>query len=397
MLKVQTETKNPEYENLKRYVVELEKSETRFHNIVSDYPGGIGIIDEKRIIRFVNHAFEEIIGLGQKELLGNKFDFSIREGKTSELEFHHKSGMQTIAEVYASRTTWDGEPAFLVSLKDITQRKRMEVIEQRLRQERTLQFLAKTLGVDLDGFTSKASQALNSISEQTLHEELQVFLDQINRSTVHCQILAKQLMFLGNCHRISRCTIHVNQFIQTLEPRIDRFIGGMSTVRFGLLAENPTINADKQQFEHLIFSMLTILLKPSQAPNDLLIETQAVRLLNLDKQRPKPTGSANNAVSVTVRLKSTDVREVGFQAFRQGLVITSNEDLVKQVIDQIVRKHSGEFEICKDHSAVVGLRIVLPLAQTIQDDTSLDPRTEIEITNLFESTVMHRSPPHQYL
>ena len=395
---IPSKSTSPEYNDLKRYIGDLEKSETRFHNIVADHMDGIAVMDRKRIVRFVNPAFEEIIALNRNKLLGNKFDFSVQEGKTTEMEFHHKSGIQITAEVCTSRTTWDGEPAWLISLKDVTQRKRLQIIDQRLQQEKTLQFLAKNLGIELSHTISEIIEVLNSIPERDAQNKMSSFLARINRSFTYCQILVKQLMFLGNCYHLSWRSINISEFFRELEPRINCLIPGKANLQLDLAAEEASVKADSQQLEHVVLNMLVIILQSLVEDENLLVQTRMARFFDVEKPRETPFDhNASNAVSITVQGGSQHTEAIGFQAFRHGLVINTGDDLAKQVIDQIIRKHAGELEICKDQSRVIGLRIILPLTQVSKGEDGLDPKTEIEITNLFESTTKFGIPPPQYL
>ncbi len=106
--------------------LELRASEERFHNIVSISTDGIVIIDGSGKILFVNPAAKYLFGRKAEELQGEQFGFPIIAGETTELDIANKEGKQTIAEMRIVVTEWEGKPAYLATLHDITERRQAE-------------------------------------------------------------------------------------------------------------------------------------------------------------------------------------------------------------------------------------------------------------------------------
>ncbi|MCK5038923.1 MAG: PAS domain S-box protein [Thermoplasmata archaeon] len=122
----------------------LEESEEKYSALVESSGDGIIVIQEGEL-KFVNDATEHILGYKKHELIGKDFlDFIAPEyqgmvmknymdrieGKevpaTYELELSHKnSGIMPI-EITSALIEYEGEPASLVFIRDITERKKME-------------------------------------------------------------------------------------------------------------------------------------------------------------------------------------------------------------------------------------------------------------------------------
>jgi diguanylate cyclase (GGDEF)-like protein/PAS domain S-box-containing protein len=111
---------------IQQQTLELRASEARFHNIVSISTDGIVIVDGSGMILFVNPAAESLFGRTAKELLGEPFGFPIVAGETTELDIANREGKRTIAEMRVAGTEWEGKPAYLATLRDITVRKQAE-------------------------------------------------------------------------------------------------------------------------------------------------------------------------------------------------------------------------------------------------------------------------------
>ncbi|HUV52467.1 MAG TPA: ATP-binding protein, partial [Dehalococcoidia bacterium] len=106
-----------------------------FNNIVNRNVDGVLIIDRKGIVHFVNPAAEAIFGRKADELLGEMYGLPLVAGDASEIDTIRSSGEFGVAEMRVIETEWDGENAYLASVRDITERKRAEEAQKRLSQQ----------------------------------------------------------------------------------------------------------------------------------------------------------------------------------------------------------------------------------------------------------------------
>jgi diguanylate cyclase (GGDEF)-like protein/PAS domain S-box-containing protein len=105
----------------------LSSKETSLRTIVEKSIDGIFIIDKERIIRFLNPAAEIITGFTKDELIGKPFDYQLSLDKTIEMNITRKNKESATVEMHVVETDWEGEKVFLVTLHDITERKKMEI------------------------------------------------------------------------------------------------------------------------------------------------------------------------------------------------------------------------------------------------------------------------------
>jgi PAS domain S-box-containing protein len=105
----------------------LARSEARFRNSIERNADGIIIVrQEDGIVRFVNPAAEALLAREAEELLGQVFGFPVVAGETTEIDLWRQDGMSIVAEMQVVETEWEGEPAYLASLRDVTDRVQME-------------------------------------------------------------------------------------------------------------------------------------------------------------------------------------------------------------------------------------------------------------------------------
>ncbi len=129
---------------------DLKASESRFRNVIEKNADGMAIVNKQGLVSFVNQSAEALFNCTAEELLGQEFfGVLVVEDSASDLEIEtdiipkvgntHKTEMRVVqTEVKAIRkhkenavvemrvveTEWEGEMAYLATLRDITDRKR---------------------------------------------------------------------------------------------------------------------------------------------------------------------------------------------------------------------------------------------------------------------------------
>ncbi|WP_071518088.1 PAS domain S-box protein [Geitlerinema sp. PCC 9228] len=121
---------------------QLADSEARLHTILNNTSDGIVIVDQQRKIRFLNPAAQQLFHFSREELWD--WELGLPNGDTVvELEIplpgdNLGENKVRISEVKIAQSSWSGEPAYILSLRDITERRQAEAAlqesEERFRQ-----------------------------------------------------------------------------------------------------------------------------------------------------------------------------------------------------------------------------------------------------------------------
>jgi len=111
---------------LEQTTQEILNIQANLHKILEKNADAIVVVSEDSRILFTNPAVESLLGRKQKELLNQPFDFPLDGGKTSEIEIKHQDNIIITAEMSVVEINWEGTPAYLASLRNITERKQME-------------------------------------------------------------------------------------------------------------------------------------------------------------------------------------------------------------------------------------------------------------------------------
>lgn len=114
---------------------ELGARETCLRNIIENIADGILIVDKQGIIRFVNPGGSAILGRSEEELLGTLFGLPIVSDEAAEIDIITSDKEPRSAIMRVAEAEWEGVDVFIVSLHDISERKRTE---ERLKQIHTI-------------------------------------------------------------------------------------------------------------------------------------------------------------------------------------------------------------------------------------------------------------------
>lgn len=158
-------------DKLKQLAEHLRLFEDRFHNLISGIADGFIIVDMDGIVRIVNPAAALLFNRKPEELTGRAPSIPLAEGESIEHAIDCGENGTRVVEIRTVRTDWEGQQFFLVYLRDITARKRME--EQLHLKQLQLEELNRTL-------------------EKRVHEEVEK-----NREKEHLLILQNRQAAMG--------------------------------------------------------------------------------------------------------------------------------------------------------------------------------------------------------
>ncbi|MFP4119981.1 MAG: response regulator [Coleofasciculus sp.] len=122
-LSEQSQQDNLEKEQIKAALV---KSEAQFQVLISKNPDGIIVIDTGGIVRFINPAALSLFSRQEDELLGQVLGFPVVGEDNTEVDVRTGTGENRVAQMRVVQIEWQGKEGYLVSLRDVTQQKRVE-------------------------------------------------------------------------------------------------------------------------------------------------------------------------------------------------------------------------------------------------------------------------------
>jgi diguanylate cyclase (GGDEF)-like protein len=110
----------------KKIEADLEESRETFSAIVECSLDGIIILSMHGQILFINSAGASFYDEPKESLIGRPFGCLVAIGEPMEMNFPPQADSQVIVELRVAESRWKGEPALVVTLRDITERKKLE-------------------------------------------------------------------------------------------------------------------------------------------------------------------------------------------------------------------------------------------------------------------------------
>lgn len=156
---------------LHKRVEQLQESEERLKVIIEEDADGIVIVKSNGVVSLVNRAAEELFGRTKSEIESSEFGFPISSGDTTEIQVLNKNKEPLTAEMRTVQIEWEFEPSYLVSIRDVTVRKKSE---SRLRSI-TSELRQTNLKLKHLTFTDSLTELLNRRGfEKALYRELEI-------------------------------------------------------------------------------------------------------------------------------------------------------------------------------------------------------------------------------
>ena len=141
-------------------------AEQSLRTVIRENVDGMLVIDREGVVVFANPAAERLLGRPAQALKGTRFGFPHVPGQSSEIDVVAGPTPRT-AEMRVVAIGWEGKPAALASLRDVTERKRADDQLRRLSAELELRVRERTVQLEaamgeLEAFSYSVSHDLRA-------------------------------------------------------------------------------------------------------------------------------------------------------------------------------------------------------------------------------------------
>jgi signal transduction histidine kinase len=156
----------------------LQATERRFRSIIQRTADGIVVVDADGRIVFANAAAGALFGRETGELVDSEFGHPLVVGESTEVDIV-RGGETEVVELRVVETEWEGEPARIVSLRDITDRRQAEERRRELIREQVARAEAEEAARRAEILAEAGRRLASSIAlEDTLQNVVEFMADE---------------------------------------------------------------------------------------------------------------------------------------------------------------------------------------------------------------------------
>jgi signal transduction histidine kinase len=315
----------------------IDHEQELIRTIVACVADGVLVVDRAGCIQFANPAAGRMFGRKVDDPIGTEFGFPMVTDETPEIELVRPGGGLITVELRIADMSWGGEHVSLVSLRDITERKRAEETARQLAQEQAARLQAEELSQAKTDFLAVMSHELrtplNAVLGYTELLDLGVTgpLTDPQRGHLHRVIAsARHLLRLVN-EILDFSTVEAGQLTVEAEPHPASGVAGMACeivqsladrrklelTRIPGAAEGAVYVGDEKRTRQVLVSLLSNALKFTNPPGKVTIEIIATEQPPSEQPSPSSGGWVGFRITDTGIGIADDQREAVFTPFTQ--------------------------------------------------------------------------------
>ncbi len=207
---------------LKESADKLRANEQNLRHIVENHTDGIFVVDSGGQIQFANHSADRVLGCETKDLLGSPFPYEISNNGPIEQEIRKPDGQRSTLESTALKIEWEGKSATLISMHDITLRKRM--VDNLVQQQKKLAVSQLSAGIAHE--FNNILAVIKMSSELLLggdfgKEETDDYLNRIRHNTTRAGTLVRRLLAFAESKELRQSTMDLNDVLRGAESLLE--------------------------------------------------------------------------------------------------------------------------------------------------------------------------------
>ncbi len=228
----------------------LEASEAGFRAVAQGADGIAVVVG--RTVQWANPAAVELLGAN---LIGGGLPLEVRETGTTEVSLHRDQGRITV-EAQATETDWDGEPATLVTLRDVTGR---HELAERVRKVQALSLVGRLAGGvahDFNNILTGMLGNLDLLEEVVKGTAAQAQLHAVIEGAEQAARLTQRLLAFGHQQLVQPRPQDLGRVISRVERWLRHLCGPEVEVVLALTDDLPTVLADPVELEQILFNLV---------------------------------------------------------------------------------------------------------------------------------------------
>lgn len=355
----------------------LQASEARFRQLIARSADGTILLDSTGIIRFANPAAQALFGHENNDLLGQMFGLPVCLERPMELDIVNSYRPDTppepgaVVEMHVVEIEWEGERAFLASLRNITERKRTEAKlykqEAQLRQAQKIEAVGRLAGGIAHEFNNLLTSVIgySDILAKRLEADhkLHRYASQISLVANRAALLTRQLLAFSRLEASQPEVLDCNGVVRDTEKMLRPLIGEQTALDCHLSDALWHVRGDPKQMQQLLTNLVINACDAMPQGGTIVIRTANAVLDDADRDRYLSAPPGNYVmleVSDTGSGIAPDVKAYIFEPFFTTKTVGKGTGLGLSVVYGIVQQNAGDLAVHSEPGQGSRFRVYFP-------------------------------------
>jgi two-component system, cell cycle sensor histidine kinase and response regulator CckA len=374
----------------------LRQSEEKYRLLVENAIEAIFILQDGSI-KFLNPSFLAMTGYSQEafdppssffffDLLHPEERETARKNYLKRIQgeklpsnlpyrFITKSGKEIFIEMNGVHTTWEGAPATLNFVRDVTERKRMEAQLFQAQKMEAVGTLAGGIAHDFNNLL----QAIQGFSELLLmdkggNEPEYNAIHEIFKASKRGAELTRRLLAFSRQMESKLLPVNPNHLLQGLKEILGRTIPKMISLRFQLADDVRTIKVDPVQLEQILLNLAINAKDAMPDGGEILIETKNISL-DVEYCKNHLEARAGSYVLLSVSDTGTGMEaetlEHIFEPFFTTKGMGKGTGLGLAIVYGIVKNHGGFITCQTEIGKGTSFKVYLPFSEEMDESPEI--------------------------
>ena len=361
----------------------IEQSDIRF--LIEKNADGIIVVDEVGLVLFANPAAERLFGQPASTLIGSPIGLPIVVGDMSEITIHQPGGGLVDAEIRTVETSWDGHPARLASIRDVSERRAME---DRVRHAAKMEAVGRlTAGIAHD-FNNILTVVLGNLESAKRHAgredgALMSMLDNATRGAQQAVLLTSKLLAFARRKPLEFRRVDLSELIASMSNLLQRTLGENIAIRTEIQPELWAVEVDPTELESGILNLAVNARDAMPNGGELVIATENIDLTRDEWDESDSPAGPHVKISVadTGTGMTPEVLNRVFEPFFTTKADGRGTGLGLSQIYGFVKQSGGYIRLASELNVGTRVDIFLPKAVSRPDQTPL----RVEQSTQFEA------------
>ena len=391
----------------------VRESEAKYRDLFESSPDAIFIEDENGNVLYVNPAASELHGISKDQLIGMNVIDLVPPDLRSEVQqdFFKLTGrdwqivegfswtldsMAIPVEIRSRRINYQGVPAILLNVRDITKRRLAEeklrhqiecdkaTIQAQLSQAQKLEAIGTLTGGIAHDFNNLLTiiqgNAQLAMMDVDTDNPLHVMLKQIHTTSIRAANLTRQLLVFSRRQPVQFSVVNLNEIIKNLLSMLQRLISEDIQFRTELNPRLWTCMGDVTNLEQVIVNLVVNARDAMPHGGSLKVRTDNMFLEEAD-QKKLPSAKLGNSVCIIIEDSGCGMTETVLERIFDPFFTTKEAGkgtgLGLSAVYGIIKQHNGWIHVESDVNSGSRFEIYLPATSESHDESS-EPDTSME-------------------